>query len=131
MAVFGQGKEIELLKEVYEQRLSDLKERITSLEKENERLLEAVMAVQSPAAYNEMRADKIEMRATEEETEQYTEEARKAELRQRLTEQYLDGMEKPLWANGEQFEEQMNKWLGNSMEDMPVVPPPLHSNDES
>lgn len=127
MAWGRKNGDIEDILKPYNAQIEFLESRVEKLEKENERLLEAVLSVQAPDAYREMMFDK----ATIQQAESISKEDKKRkEVEARTQEAWFQNLEKPIFGEWEEFEDYLRSKMGSpSPED--VQPESVHGNTES
>lgn len=111
---------------VLEAKIELYKEQIEDLKKQNKALMETLIAVKSPDAYKEMKADEIALANFRSED---LEEAKKREIRHDVQRKWLEGIEAPTFNSFDDFEAWLRAKNPSMAED--VATKPLHLNSES
>ena len=100
-----------------------LRDEVAFLRKQVTNLQEALYAKESPVAYNQMKLDEYMLNApdhgpSEEEMERKRKEAE-------ITQQYINGLEGPMFADGDDMVARLTQNIGAP------IPQSVHGNDES
>ena len=102
---WGGGKEdSKALVEAYQGQIDILKQRVTELEKDRNKLLDALLSVKAPEAYAEMKHDEYRSQSTSPNIKE--EEDKKAIIR-KTEREWLRSLEGPLFTSPDDFDQ----WL--------------------
>jgi len=126
MAIFGKKSDLNIVIEPYLSQIDMLKSQIASLEAQNKQLTEALISVNAPVAYREIKADQA---AAANAKPLDKEDLRKKELEYEVRQRWLSSLEAPVLTSFDDFEDFLKS--RNPPTDQDVESRPLHPNTES